>query len=62
MSAVPVIDRLVAERDEARDLLRLIVQADRDDAMMGHPNPGDSCVSVVLSLSVLEYLDKLGLR
>jgi hypothetical protein len=50
------------ERDRAISLLRLVVQADNDDAKMGHPNPGDSCVSVILGLHVYEYLARQGGR
>jgi len=58
--------RLVAERDRLRERydeatahLYGIVEADKQDAMMGHPNPGDSCIGAYISLVLMEYLDGL---
>jgi hypothetical protein len=47
------------ERDEARRLLREVVKADRQDAQMGYPIPGDSCMGAFIGLVLMEYLDSL---
>jgi len=51
------VDGLTAERDEAIRLLRGVVESDKQDAMMGHPNPGDSCISTYIGLVLMEWLD-----
>jgi hypothetical protein len=48
-----------AERDEAHRLLREVVKADQQDAQMGYPIPGDSCLGAFIGLVLMEYLDKL---
>ena len=48
-----------AERDEANRLLREVVKADRQDAQMGYPIPGDSCMGAFIGLVLMEYLDGL---
>lgn len=56
-------DRLVAaeaERDEAIACLQRVVEADRDDSRMGHPNAGDSCIGVCIGLDVMPWLDQRG--
>ena len=50
-------DRLREQYDEATAHLYGIVEADKQDAMMGHPNPGDSCVSIYIGLVLMEWLD-----
>ena len=47
------------ERDEANRLLREVVKADKQDAQMGYPIPGDSCMGAFIGLVLMEYLDKL---
>lgn len=49
-----------AEGGEAVRLLQRVVQADKDDARMGHPNAGDSCVGICLSLEVVPWLEQHG--
>ena len=53
------LDALVAERDEAQRLLREVVKADRQDAQMGYPIPGDSCMGAFIGLVLMQYLDSL---
>lgn len=48
-----------AERDEARRLLREVVKADQQDAQMGYPIPGDSCMGAFIGLVLMRYLDDL---
>jgi hypothetical protein len=50
------LERVTAARDEAVSLLRAVVKAADDDARMGYPLPGESCVYVVLALAVDEFL------
>lgn len=52
-------DAAVARATEAHEVLRAVVQADREDSKMGYPNPGDSCIGICISLLVLPYLDSL---
>jgi len=47
-----------SQRDEAVGLLRGVVEADKQDAKMGHPNPGDSCIAIYIGLVLMEWLDK----
>jgi hypothetical protein len=56
------IEDVVAERDAAVALLRAVVHADRDDAKMGYPNPGDSCIGACIGLDVMPFLSELGER
>jgi hypothetical protein len=46
--------------DAAVRLLQRVVEADRQDSKMGHPNPGDSCIGICLALEVMPFLDGLG--
>lgn len=57
--ALVALDALVAERDEAQRLLREVVKADRQDAQMGYPIPGDSCMGAFIGLVLMQYLDSL---
>ena len=41
-------------------LLNRVVQADRDDATMGYPNAGDSCIGACIGLEVMPFLDRIG--
>ena len=58
-AALAALDALVAERDEARRLLREVVKADQQDAQMGYPIPGDSCMGAFIGLVLMQYLDSL---
>ena len=49
-----------AERDEAIACLQRVVEADRDDSRMGHPNAGDSCIGACIGLDVMPWLDMRG--
>lgn len=51
------VTRSNPEDSAAIVLLQRVVQADRDDAKMGHPNPGESCVSICIGLEVMPFLD-----
>jgi hypothetical protein len=49
-----------AERDDAISCLQRVVEADRDDSRMGHPNAGDSCIGACIGLDVMPWLDARG--
>ena len=55
--ALTEVARLRERYDEAVAHLHGIVEADKQDAQMGNPNPGDSCVSIYISLVLMEWLD-----
>lgn len=55
-------DALRDELAEARRLLREVVKADQQDAQMGYPIPGDSCMGAFIGLVLMEYLDEQGLE
>jgi hypothetical protein len=59
-AALAALDALVAERDEAIACLQRVVEADRDDSRMGHPNAGDSCIGACIGLDVMPWLDQRG--
>ena len=58
--ALTSFDALVAESDEAVACLQRVVEADRDDSRMGHPNAGDSCIGICIALDVMPWLDRRG--
>jgi hypothetical protein len=47
-------------RYEAIACLQRVVEADRDDSRMGHPNAGDSCIGACIALDVMPWLDQRG--
>jgi hypothetical protein len=53
---------LEARQAQSEALLRRVVKADQDDANMGHPNPGDSCIAACIGLEVIPFLDDPALR
>jgi hypothetical protein len=53
-------DRLREALDEAIACLQRVVEADRDDSRMGHPNAGDSCIGACIGLDVMPWLDQRG--
>ena len=54
------LEEVEAERDETIACLQRVVEADRDDSRMGHPNAGDSCIGACIALDVMPWLDQRG--